>query len=208
MRPLVFLRLTNGKRGRWVFLKDCVWNRSILRNKHVLEPTLHAYRVLFQDTLAVQNVSTDMLVEDLLKLSKSARTGNEYDYQYARDVLEEVSRAPQNSEALRKLSGQQCWPCRTSTASHQLQSIGSFYVNDRQDLFDIFSSTHTFLDFSFDASKKFVTWLRGQFRFTCLSEQVSIETESREPLVHDEQLTQDFRGRADALIKYAIVCGH
>ncbi|KUL87498.1 hypothetical protein ZTR_04598 [Talaromyces verruculosus] len=77
-----------------------------------------------------------------------------------------------------------------------------FYVNDRQDLFDIFSDSGTFLDFDFDTSKSLADMLRNLGCDSFLSDQVVINTESREPLNYNRDLTEEFRGRADALVKY------
>lgn len=167
-------------------------------------PSLNQYRGLFRDTLEVPNATMDMLVTDLLKSSMYDPMKDEDGYQYVKELLQEIARLQQNNKELKQLNNKKCWPCRTSTCPRKLCSIGSFYVNDRQDLFDIFSDSHTFLDFDFDTSKKVADLLRNRGCDSFLSEEVFIETESREPLERDYDLTQDFRGRADALLKYAI----
>ena len=167
-------------------------------------PSLNQYRDLFRDTLKVPNATMDMLVTDLLESPMDALMEDEDEYQYVKELLQEIARLRRNDEELERLDGKECWPCRTPTCTRELCSIGSFYVNDRQDLFDIFSDTHTFLDFDFDASRKVADLLRNRGCDSFLSEKVFIETESREPLEHDHDLTQDFRGRVDALVKYAI----
>lgn len=166
-------------------------------------PSLNQYRNLFRDTLEVPNATMDMLVTDLLE-SMNAPLNDEDEYQYVKELLQEIARLRQNDEDLEILENEEFWPCRTPTYTHGLYSIGSFYVNDRQDLFDIFVDSHVFLDFNFDASKKVADMLRNQGCDSFLSEKVSIETECREPLESDHGLTLDFRSRADALVKYAM----
>ncbi|KAF1960437.1 putative heterokaryon incompatibility protein [Byssothecium circinans] len=201
-RPLVFLRGINGQSGQWLSLKDCIWTRSVLRSKHALMPSLNQYSGLFRDTLEVPNATMDMLVTDLLKSPMDAPMEDEDVYRYVKELLQEIARLRQNDVALRRLDGKECWPCCTPTCPRKLCSIGNFYVNDRQDLFDIFSDSHTFLDFDFDTSKKVADLLRNRGCDSFLSEKVFIKTESCEPLEHDHDLTQEFRGRADALVKY------
>jgi hypothetical protein len=167
-------------------------------------PSLNQYRGLFRDTLEVPNATTNMLVTDLLKPPMCVHMEDEDRYQYVKELLQEISRMRQNDEELKRLDNEACWPCRTPTWQRELCSIGNFYVNDRQDLFEIFSNTHTFLDFDFDNSRKVADLLRHQGCDSFLSETVLTETESCEPLEHNYDLTQDFRGRADALVKYAI----
>lgn len=167
-------------------------------------PSLNQYRDLFRDTLEVPNATMDMLVTDLLESPMDAPMEDEDGYQYVKELLQEIARLRQNDEELEGLDDKECWPCRTPTCPREFCSIGSFYVNDRQDLFDIFSDTHTFLDFDFDTSRKVADLLRNRGCDSFLSEKVVTETECREPLEHDHDLTQDFRGRADALVKYAI----
>ncbi|KAF2276420.1 uncharacterized protein EI97DRAFT_458354 [Westerdykella ornata] len=200
--PLVFLRGINDQSGQWLSLKDCIWTRSVLRSKHALMPSLNQYRGLFRDTLGVPNATMGMLITDLLKPLMDAPMEDEDGYQYVKELLQEIARLRQNDEELERLDDEECWPCCTPTCPRELCSIGNFYVNDRQDLFDIFADSHTFLDFDFDTSKKVADLLRNRGCNSFLSENVFIETESREPLEHDHDLTQDFRGRADALVKY------
>lgn len=199
--PLVFLRGINRQSGQWLSLDDCIWTRSILRSKHALMPSLNQYRDLFRDTLQVLNATTDMLVTDLLGSLTDCPMEDEDDYQYVKELLKEIARMRPKNRELERLDDIECWPCRAPYCSRELCSIGYFYVNDRQDLFDIFSDSYTFLDFDFDTSKKVADLLRKQGCELFLSENVSIETESREPLEYDHDLTQDFRARADALVK-------
>lgn len=167
-------------------------------------PSLNQYRGLFRDTLEVPNATMDMLVTDLLESLMDAPMEDEDGYQYVKELLQEIARLRQNDEELERLDNIECWPCRTPTCPRELCSMGSFYVNDRQDLFDIFSETHTFLDFDFETTRKVADLLRHRGCDSFISEKVFTETESREPLEYEHALTQDFRGRADALVRYAI----
>ena len=167
-------------------------------------PSLNQYRDLFRDTLEVPNATMEMLITDLLESPTDDPMEDEDGYQYVKELLQEIARLQQNDEELDRLDDEECWPCRTPTCPRELCSIGSFYVNDRQDLFNMFSDTHTFLDFDFDMSRKVADLLRNRGCDSFLSEEVFIETESREPLERNHVLTQNFRSRADALVKYAI----
>jgi hypothetical protein len=143
-----------------------------------------------------------MLVDELLRVALSSRS--EDGYRHAKELLPEIARMHRDDNEMEDLDGERCWPCRTSSYWRKFCSIGSFYVNDREDLFEIFSNTHTFLDFDFDTSRNLENILRNGGCDMFLSENVLIETESRKPLEYAHDLTQDFRGRADALVKYVI----
>ncbi|KID97303.1 ATPase-like, ATP-binding domain protein, partial [Metarhizium majus ARSEF 297] len=199
-RPLVFLRGMNDQNSQWVSIEDCIWTRSVLRYKHALMPSLNKYRGLFRDALEVPNATMDMLVTELLEPTMDMEDKD--GYQHVKELLQEIARLRPNGRVLERLDGKDCWPCRTPTCLHDLCSMGSFYVNDRQDLFDIFTKTHTFLDFDFNASRKLADLLCNRGCDSFLSEKVSTEIEFREPLEHDHDLMQDFRFRADALVKY------
>jgi hypothetical protein len=166
---------------------------------------LKKYRGLFQCTLKVPNATMNLLVTDLLRSAKSDPMEDEDAYQYIKEIVQEIARPQRDDEKLKLLDNKACWPCRTPTCPRELCSIGSFYVNDRQDLFDIFSDYHNFLDFDFNASKKVADLLLTRDYDSSLSKNVVIRTESREPHSYDGDLTRDLRGRADALAKYAIV---
>lgn len=148
----------------------------------------------------------DMLITDLLRLPREAPIAGEDDrYQYAKELLQVIARLRKDEKALGRLHNQNCWPCRTRTSQRVFCSIGSFYVNDRQNLFDIFSNIHTFLDFDFNGSKLVTALLRDQDCDSFLSNRVAIEMESHKSRDYDEKLRQDlmrnFRSRADALVK-------
>lgn len=167
-------------------------------------PSLNQYRDLFRYTLGVPNATMDMLITELLESAMDAIMEDEDGYQHVKELLQEIARLRQNDKELERMNNTECWPCRTPTRTRELRSIGNFYVNDRQNFFEIFADTHTFLDFDFDTSRKVADLLRNRRCNSFLSEKVFTETESREPLEHSHDITQEFRGRADALVKYAI----
>jgi hypothetical protein len=123
----------------------------------------------------------------------------EDEYKYVKELLQEIARPPWHDENLGRLNGKACWPCRKPTHILELGSIGDFYVNDRQDLFDMFADSYTFLDCSFDPSKRLIDLLNSQGCESFLSKSVLVDTECREPLRYDRHLTGEFRGRADSL---------
>jgi hypothetical protein len=167
-------------------------------------PSLNQYRDLFRFTLQVPNATMNMLVTDLLESLTDCPMEDDDGYQYVKELLQEIARLRQDNKELERLNDIKCWPCHAPNCPRELCSIGSFYVNDRQGLFDIFSDSYTFLDFDFDTSKRLADLLRNLGCDSFLSDKVIIGTESREPLKYDHDLTQEFRGRADALVKYAI----
>lgn len=206
--PLVFLRGVRGindEKAQWLALEDCIWGRSVLRYKHALRPSLDQYRGLFRDTLDVPNATIDMLVTDIIKTPKDSRMDNEEKHEYIKDLLQDIARLWRKDATLKRLYGKKCWPCCTPSGEYKLCSMGDFYVNDRQDLFEIFSGSHTFLNFDFDTSKKLTELLHNQDCSWFLSDTVFIETEACEPLEHYDRLEQDFRGRAVALVKFVIL---
>lgn len=168
-------------------------------------PSLNQYRDLFRFTLEVPNATIDMLITDLLESLPDYPMEDEDGYQYVKELLQEIARLRQNDKELERLNDIECWPCHTPNCPRELCSIGSFFVNDRQDLFNIFTDDYTFLDFDFDTSKRVADLLRNRGCHLFLSENVLITTESREPLEYNHDMTQNFRGRADALVKYAIL---
>lgn len=166
-------------------------------------PSLNQYRNLFRNTLGVPNATIEMLVNELLYISRQGPK-NDDQYQYVKKVLQKIARLRPKGKTLEALYNIKFWPCRTPSCKFELWSIGNFYVNDRQDLFDIFSDTYAFLNFDSETSRDVADFLRHQGSDFFLSEQVLIMTESLEPIQRDNDLTQEFRGRADAFVKYAI----
>ncbi|PVH94635.1 putative heterokaryon incompatibility protein [Periconia macrospinosa] len=203
-RPLVFLRGINEQYGRWLPLGHCIWTRSVLKSKYALMPSLNQYRALFRDTLGVQNVDMGMLVDGLLDATSTGfplKRGERH--QYIKEIVQDMARLRGAGTALQRLDGKKCWPCRTPSGSGKLCAIGNFYVNDRQDLFDIFSNTHNFLDFDFDNSRNVENLLRNRGCCSFLSEEVTVQvdTESKE-LGYDQEFMLDLKGRKNALLKY------
>ncbi|KAH7130730.1 putative heterokaryon incompatibility protein [Dendryphion nanum] len=194
--PLVFISRINNQGSQWLPLKRCIWTRSVLRDIYALRPSLDQYRNLFRDTLKVPNATIDMLATELMESLDN--------HQYVRDLLLEIARLWRADEEVTMLDKEDCWPCRMSTGLPDLCSIDDdvFYINDRQDLFDIFCDSHNFLDFDFDNSKWFADWFRCKYPYQFVSEEVFIETKPLGSPIHCDNLTMDIRGRAGALTKY------
>jgi hypothetical protein len=199
-RPLVFLRGVENESDQWVALEDCIWTRSVLQSKHVLISSLRQYGELFRETLEVPNATREMLVTEFLEVVHHFED-DENEHIYAKELLQELARPPWDDEDLERLSDEDCWPCRTPDGTLAFFCIGDFYVNDRQDLYKMFADTHTFLDCTFETSKRLTDLLRSQDCESFLSESVLIDTECLEPLSYDRYLTADFRSRADCLVK-------
>ena len=194
----MFLRGYNGDRGQWLKLADCVWSGTILRTKQALLNTLGQYRGLFRDTLDVPNVTLKMLVQGFLGTSDAPTEDN---IAYSRELLLDISRKRETESELRPLKDAKCWPCRLPTDEVDFCTVGEFYVNDRQNLFEVFKESQTFLDLNFDDSRRVRDLLR---KLGCLflSEQVTVDTEAHQPLQIDHGLSQNYQRRADALNKY------
>lgn len=190
-------------------LEACIWDRSVLRSKHALEPSLKKYRDLFRDTLEVPDATVDMLITDLLYVSsKCTPMQDKNDYQYLKKLLQEVARLRPNEAELQRLGSKNCWPCRTPIRPRGLSSVGNslhFYVNDRQNLFEIFSETFPFLDFDFAASGTLKDLLRRCGCNAFLSKVTIIKTEACGSLDYDSDLMEDLRGRANAIATYVIL---
>ncbi|KAF2104912.1 hypothetical protein NA57DRAFT_51704 [Rhizodiscina lignyota] len=202
--PLVFLRGSSGSRGQWLQLNECIWNRSNLRSKHALSRTLSQYQTLFRETLDVPNVTLEMLVAELCIITALGdnAASNEDQFQYGKRILRDINGNEDVFNSNDRLRRAKCWPCLTSAGRRTYLGIGEFYVNDRQDVFEIFSHSRSFLDFDFDGSRNFVPLLRHLGCDLFLSEKVTVGTEACEPLQLDEGLGQGYRRRADALCKY------
>lgn len=191
----MFLRGYNGNRGRWLKLEDCVWSRTILRTKYALMSTLNQYRSLFRDTLDVPNVTLKMLVQGFISTSDTP-------WEYSKDLLLDISRKRETNNELRLLQGVKCWPCRLPTGEPAFCAVGDFYVNDRQNLFEIFKDSQTFLDLDFDDSRRVTDLLHKLGCVSFLSEQVKVNTEAHLPLQSDHEMSQNYQRRADALNRY------
>jgi hypothetical protein len=140
-----------------------------------------------------------MLVTEMLYLTNNFMDDQE-EHKYIKELLQEIARPPWDDPDLKRLNDEACWPCRNSTHNLELCEMNDFYVNDRQDLFDMFADSNTFLDCSFDTSKSLAGLLRSQGCESFLSQNVLIDTECREPLRYDCHLTKDFRGRAHYVV--------
>jgi hypothetical protein len=88
----------------------------------------------------------------------------------------------------------------TPESPRKFCSIDEFLVNDRQDLFDMFSSRHIFLDFDFDTARLITDTFKNHASFSFLSKRVSVETSFHKPLGLNHASTTDFRARADSLV--------
>jgi hypothetical protein len=196
----VFLRGRDNESDQWVALEDCIWTRSVLQSKHVLRYSLRQYRDLFKETLEVPNATREMLVTELLEVTYDFED-DEDEHTYAKELLQELARPPWDDPDLERLSDEACWPCRTPEGTLEFFCIGDFYVNDRQDLYELFADTHTFLDCTFETSKRLTDLLLSQDCQSFLSKSVLIDTECLEPLSYDRHLTADFRSRAAYLMK-------
>jgi hypothetical protein len=161
------------------------------------------HRELFRLTLGVPNANLGMLITDLLKTTQGNHMNNDDDYQHTKDLLKEIARLPIDLEELDRLDGEHCWPCHTPKSPHKFCSTNNFIVNDRQDLFEIFSKRHTFLDFDFGTTKKLTKLLESQSRISFLSKRVSIKTSFHGRCELDIASTNDFRARAGPLVTYA-----
>jgi len=135
------------------------------RRSTPLNSSLNDYRHLFRDTLKVPNATIAMLVDGLLEPTRD----NPMEYGNVKEILQEIARL-RKKEDLKRLNNEKCWPCHTPKYARKYHSVGNIYVNDRQDLFDIFSDRHTFLDFDFDTSKEIAELLPKRGRDSFLSE--------------------------------------
>lgn len=195
----MFLRGYNGNRGRWLKLEDCVWTRTILRTKYALISTLNQYRSLFRDTLDVPNVTLNMLVQGFISASRAPSEDN---VDYSKELLLDISRKRETSDELTLLKYLKCWPCRLPAGEPVFCAVRDFYVNDRQDLFDIFKDSQTFLDLDFDDSRKVTDLLHKLGCVSFISKQVKVNTEAHQPLQIDHEMSQNYQRRADALNRY------
>lgn len=161
--------------------------------------TLNQYRGLFRDTLDVPNVTLEMLVQGFIATSDEPAEDN---IAYSKDLLLDISRKRESDNELRPLQSAKCWPCRLPTGEAAFCAVGDFYVNDRQNLFDVFKASQTFLDLNFDESRRLTNLLRKLGCVSFLSEQVTVATEAHQPLQIDHGLSQNYQRRADALNKY------
>jgi hypothetical protein len=157
--------------------------------------------VLFTKTLRVPEATLESLVTELLETTKKDPIVNSHSYMRAKLLLRHIVRLSTSEDDLRRLHGRKFWPCHTPDSPRKFCSIDEFLVNDRQDLFDMFSSRHTFLDFDFDTARLITGTFKNQASFSFLSKCVSIETSFRKPLKLNHASTTDFRARADSLVE-------
>jgi hypothetical protein len=144
-----------------------------------------------------------MFIAELVDITASLDTAlNEEQFKYCKDLLQDIGRIKETNNELERLDGATCWPCRLPSGDLTFRAMGDFYANDRQPLFEIFSSSQTFLDLDFNQTQKLSDLLRRLDCVSFLSEQVEEETDACQPLQYDIELTQNYQGRAAALAKY------
>jgi hypothetical protein len=190
----------NSKDNRWLSPEDCVWGRTVLRGKYDLRQSWWDYEVLFIQTLRVSEATLESLVTELLETTKKDPMKNSRSYMRAKLLLRHVVRLPTSKDEFRRLHNKSVWPCHTPESPRKFCSINEFLVNDRQDLFDMFSSRHTFLDFDFDTARLITDTLKNHASFSFLSKCVSVEASFHQPLRLNHASTTDFRARADSLV--------
>jgi hypothetical protein len=150
--------------------------------------------------LQVSEATLESLVTELLETTKKDPMEDLHSYMHAKLLLGHIVRLPTNEDELRRLHGKNFWPCHTPESPRKFCSIDEFLVNDRQDLFDMFSSRHIFLDFDFDTARLITDTFKNHASFSFLSKRVSVETSFHKPLGLNHASTTDFRARADSLV--------
>jgi hypothetical protein len=155
---------------------------------------------LFRRTLGVSEATLESLVTELLETTKKNPMENSRSYLRAKLLLRHVVRVPASKDEFRRLHNKSFWPCHTPESPRKFCSIDEFLINDRQDLFDMFSSRHTFLDFDFDTATLITDTFKNHASFSFLSKSVSVETLFHKPLGLNHASTTDFRARADSLV--------
>jgi hypothetical protein len=155
---------------------------------------------LFRRTLGVSEATLESLVTELLETTKKDPMEDPRSYTRARVLLKHIARFSTSQEELRRLHDKSFWPCHTPDAPRKFCSIDDFLVNDRQDMFDMFSSRHAFLDFDFNTTRLITDKFKNRASFSFLSKCVSVETSFHEPLELNQASTTDFRARADSLV--------
>jgi hypothetical protein len=156
--------------------------------------------VLFTQTLRVSEATLESIVTELLETTTKDPMEDLRSYMRAKLLLRHVVRLPTSEDELRRLQGKSFWPCHSPESPRKFCSIDEFLVNDRQNLFDMFSSRHTFLDFDFDTARLITDTFKNLASFSFLSKRVSVETLFHKPLGLNHASTTDFRARADSLV--------
>jgi hypothetical protein len=177
-------------------LKECIWRLSNLRNKFALKPTLDEFGDLFTKILDVPDATLAMLIAELRDICVAAE---QVEFEYCKSLLLEISRKRETNDELEQLKSIRCWPCRSPSNKFSFCAIGEFYVNDRQLLYDMFQDSHPFLDLDFDSTQDVSGLLRKLHCTSFLSKQVTVETEACQPLLLNDELTQDYRIRCLAI---------
>src|SRR5437762_10926300 len=173
----------------WLRLNECIWTRSSIRNKTALQPTLQEYATLFHNTLGVRNVTMTMLGAELCSLRSEASQST---FQYGKELLREISHFTENADRDVRLKEEPCWPCRTGSGDLAWLKIGQFHVNDRQNLFEIFSNRVSFLDFDFSRSRRITLLLEKVGCNDFLSDRVKMETVALGRLEQNHRLTEEY----------------
>jgi hypothetical protein len=163
---------------------------------------------LFTKILDVPDATLTMLITELRDICV---TNKQDDFEYCKSLLQEIGRKRETNNELEQLKSIRCWPCRSPSNEISFCSIGEFYVNDRQLLFDMFQDSHTFLDLDFESTQDISELLRRLHCTSFLSEQVTIKTEPCQPLLLNDDLTKDYRIRGLAIkrcVHTKMVCSH
>jgi hypothetical protein len=191
----------NSKDNRWLSPEDCVWGGTVLGGRYDIRLPWWDYRELFTQTLQVSEATLESLVTELLETTKKDPMEDLRSYMHAKLLLEHIVRLPTSEDELRRLHGKSFWPCHTPDSPRKFCPIDEFLVNDRQDLFDIFSRRHTFLDFGFDSARLITGTFKNQASFLFVSECVSVKTSFYDLLAFNHSSTTDFRARSGSIIK-------
>lgn len=188
-----------------MLLAKCVWNDSCLRTKSVLIHSLKDHENLFCRTLGVPDADSKMYFKELkMKVEDMNAMADVDTYNYVKQLLIGIASLPKTATMLAWLKSEKCWPYRTAKGSGKLRSMEQdFYINDSQQLFDIFFETHPCLDFDVQSSNTLKPLLE---KFGCrnhLSKCVTMEAEPYKLLRANDTFTRDLRARTGALMRYA-----
>ena len=192
--PLIYVPDGDGGH-RWLCPDECVWTKSCLRSKSALGPYYGACGMddLFRETIGVQDVTLEILVDELCVNSNSLPTVESF--QYAKKLIKACSEF--GSLLLRDsdLIRQRCWPCRNMAGEMVWESVEEFYTNDNQDLYEMFSSITSFLDFKFEEIRRLKSFLKA-VGVRSISGHVDSATSPEAPCSVNDVATKDIQRRA------------
>lgn len=207
--PLVFVPATSPDRERWVRLKDCVWKSpSCIQSKFALSSHYSSLHGFFNLNLQVKNATLSLLVDDIIRMTRSKVNLNHIDILKAMVLGMQgflKKKAEQNTDTqLLRLQETAYLPVHESALKTTLltSSRDKFFIPDRKELLEAFGDDLPILDFTVDEVRHMKPLLEnlgmsGKFLSHCVEEAYDLKGAKKV----DDVATRSLRTKNHALYR-------